>query len=216
MSARKIKISPDVADGYVKAFAEIAARIQKSIKASTPAAQLPVRMIVAGGAAQHFYTAARVSMDIDATLSKKMLLPADLDVPYVDSDGSTRVLYYDRQYNDTFSLIHENANDDSQPLALPGIDAAILDVRLFTPLDLAVSKISRFAEHDREDIKALARAGLIDAESVRQRAEEALAGYVGEQRRVKTSIRLACESIASPRATTKRDRQDWPPKWRSA
>jgi plasmid stabilization system protein ParE len=206
VSARKTKISPDVADGYVKAFAEIAARIQKSIKASTPAAQLPVRMFVAGGAAQHFYTAARVSMDIDATLSKKMLLPADLDVPYVDNDGSTRVLYYDRQYNDTFALIHENANDDSQPLALPGIDAAILDVRLFTPLDLAVSKLSRFAEHDQEDIKALARAGLIDAASVKQRAEEALAGYVGEQRRVKTSIRLACESIANSRASMKRGR----------
>ena len=66
-----------------------------------------------------------------------------------------------------------------------------------TPGDLAVSKISRFAERDQEDIKALARLGLIGAESVRQRALEALAYYVGEQRRMKTSIRLACELIDS-------------------
>ncbi len=204
MSQKKVKLAPDVADGYLKAFAEIAGRIQKTIKTSATAAALPVRMIVAGGAAQHFYTAARVSMDIDATLSKKVLLPADLDVPYVDVDGTTRVLYYDRQYNDTFALIHEDANEDSRTLSLPGIDAAILDVRLFAPVDLAVSKISRFAEHDQEDIAALARHGLIDAESVRLRAEEALAGYVGEQRRVKLSIRLACELIDKYRASMKR------------
>ena len=211
MSGKKVKPAPDVADGYVKAFAEIASRIQKTIKASTQAKQRPVRMIVAGGAAQHLYTAARVSMDIDATLSRKVLLPADLDVPYVDTDGTTRVLYYDRQYNDTHALIHENADEDSRPLTLPGIDTAILDVCLLTPVDLAVSKISRFAEHDQEDIKALARLGLIDAESVRQRALEALADYVGEQRRVKTSIRLACAlidniAIEKKRVSTKRRR----------
>ena len=206
MSGKKVKPAPDVADGYVKAFAEIAGRIQKTIKASAHASQLPIRMIVAGGAAQHFYTAARVSMDIDATLSRKILLPDDLDVPYVEADGTTRILYYDRQYNDTFALIHENADADSRPLALPGIDASILDVRLFAPVDLAVSKISRFAEHDQEDIAALAHHGLIDAESVRHRAEEALGGYVGERRRVKTSIRLACELIEKNHVQTKRGR----------
>ncbi len=203
MSGKKVRPAPDVADGYVNAFAEIAGRIQKTIKASAHASQLPVRMIVAGGAAQHFYTAARVSMDIDATLSTRILLPDDLDVPYVEADGTTRILYYDRQYNDTFALIHENADADSRPIALPGIDAAILDVRLFAPVDLAVSKISRFADHDQEDIAALARHGLIDAESVRLRAEEALGGYVGERRRVKTAIRLACELIEKSLASRK-------------
>lgn len=195
MSRKPVKLAAGVDDGYVQAFAEIASRLQKTIKASAAKSQLPVRMIVAGGAAMHFYTAARVSTDIDATLSKRVLLPADLDVAYNSADGTTRVLYYDRQYNDTFALIHEDANNDSLPLALPGIDAAILDVRLFTPVDLAVSKISRFAEHDQEDIKSLARCALIDAESVRIRAEDALVGYVGEMQRVKTSIKLACTMI---------------------
>jgi hypothetical protein len=201
---KPVKPAPDVTDEYVRAFAEIASRIQKTIKAGAQSSVLPVRMVVAGGAAQHFYTAARVSTDIDATLSKRILLPPDLDVPYRDVDGSPRVLYFDRQYNDTFALTHEDAESDSRPLALPGIDARVLDVRLLAPVDLAVSKISRFAEHDQTDIAALARFGLIDAPSVRARAEEALGGYIGDISRIKTSIRLACALIEKSRAPMKR------------
>jgi hypothetical protein len=196
---KPVKPAPDVTGEYVRAFAEIASRIQKTIRAGTQGSALPVRMVVAGGAAQHFYTAARVSTDIDATLSKRILLPPDLDVPYRDVDGSPRVLYFDRQYNDTFALMHEDADDDSRPLALPGIDARILDVRLLAPVDLAVSKIARFAEHDQADIAALASFGLIDAASVRARAEEALGGYIGDMNRIKTSIRLACALIENSR-----------------
>jgi plasmid stabilization system protein ParE len=192
---KPVKPAPNVTDEYVRAFAEIASRIQKVIKAGAPHSALPVRMIVAGGAAQHFYTAARVSVDIDATLSKRMMLPPDLEVPYRDADGSPRVLYFDRQYNDSFALMHEDANASARPLALPGIDAKVLDVRLLTPVDLAVSKISRFAEHDQSDIAALARAGLIDAASVRTRAEEAMGGYIGDMKRIANSIELACKLI---------------------
>jgi len=56
------------------------------------------------------------------------------------------------------------------------------------PIVQAVSKISRLAEHDRGDIVALARRGLVDAKRVRQRAEEALTGYVGGLERLRTSV----------------------------
>jgi len=77
-------------------------------------------------------------------------------------------------------------------LTLAGIDARGLDVRLLTPLDLAVSKLSRFSEQDRNDIATLARRGLIDAPTLRRRAQQALAGYVGDVDRVRGSIELAC------------------------
>jgi hypothetical protein len=201
---KAVKLAPNVTAEYVRAFAEIAKRIQKAIKAGAQGSALPVRMVVAGGAAQHFYTAARVSTDIDATLSKRMMLPPDLDVPYMDADGSPRVLYFDRQYNDTFALMHEDADDDSRPLVLHGIDAKVLDVRLLAPVDLAVSKISRFAEHDQADIAALAQFGLIDAPTVRARAEEALGGYIGDMKRVTNSIRMACALIEKSTAQSKR------------
>ena len=63
------------------------------------------------------------------------------------------------------------------------------------PIVQAVSKIRRLAEHDRGDIVALARRGLIDAKRVRQRAEEALTGYVGDLERLRTSVEIALRLI---------------------
>jgi len=65
------------------------------------------------------------------------------------------------------------------------------------PLDLAVSKLSRFSEQDRLDIRALARERLIDATHLRRRAEEALPDYVGNLDRIKTSIDIACRLVAA-------------------
>jgi len=87
--------------------------------------------------------------------------------------------------------LHEDAYDDALSIELAGIDATRLDVRLLNPLDLAVSKLSRFELHDQDDIRALARAGLVDAGSLRRRAEEALPRYVGDVQRVRNSIALA-------------------------
>ena len=228
---------------YLKAFAEIVSRIQRSVSPGTartersrgakstpqhPAAMnakglpatkaeglpatkaegLPIAMYVAGGAAQLFYTGARVSEDIDASFSRRILLPDNLEVAYVDADGAARMLYFDRQYNESFALLHEDVHDDSLPVKIDGVDSAILDVRAFAPVDLAVSKIARFADHDQDDIRALARAGLIMADEVRERAEQALGNYVGNLASVKTSIRLACalvrENQAARRARIRR------------
>ena len=81
------------------------------------------------------------------------------------------------------------------PIKIDGIDPAIVDVRAFAPVDLAVSKIARFAQHDQEDMRALAHAGLITADEVRVRAEQALGNYVGNLASVRTSIELACKLI---------------------
>lgn len=179
---------------YVAAFAEIVARIARPLT-GLPRRILPVRMYVAGGAAMHFYTGERTSKDIDAVFSHRIVLPDDLEVAYRDSDGGARLLYFDRQYNDTFSLMHENAQDDSVPLALKDIDPEVLDVRLLSALDLAVSKISRFGRSDREDMMSLARHGLIRSAQLRKRAEEAVQAYVGNLDTLRASIDLACRIV---------------------
>jgi hypothetical protein len=179
---------------YVEAFRQIVARIAGALD-HAPASALPVKMYVAGGAALHFYTGERVSRDIDAVFSRRIALPDDLDIAYRDADGAARLLYFDRQYNDTLSLMHEDAHDDSIPLSLQGIDAGVLDVRLLAPLDLAVSKISRFSERDRDDIASLARHQHITSAGLRRRALEALAGYIGSTDRVRGSIELACRIV---------------------
>jgi hypothetical protein len=176
---------------YVEAFRQIVVRIMAALK-DVPESALPIKMYVAGGAALHFYTGERVSRDVDAVFSRRIALPDDLEIAYRDADGAARLLYFDRQYNDTLSLMHEEAHEDSIPLSLDGIDAGILDVRLLAPLDLAVSKLSRFSERDRSDIASLARHQHISSAALRRRAHEALAGYVGSIDRVRGSIELAC------------------------
>ena len=186
---------------YLLAFRELAARIAASLK-DVPRGALPIRMYVAGGAALHFHTGERVSVDVDAVFSRRIALPDGLDVAYRDADGAARLLYFDRQYNDTLGLVHEDAHDDSIPLTLDGIDPGVLDVRILTPIDLAVSKIGRFSEQDRADIAALARRGLVNPSKLEKRALEALEGYVGDTQRLRGNIASAVKIIAGDRPKT--------------
>lgn len=179
---------------FLAAFREVAARIAATL-ANLPKRSLPVRMYVAGGAALHLYTGQRLSDDIDASFSHRIALPEDLDVAYEGADGTAQLLYFDRQYNDTLGLLHEDAYDESRSFALEGVDPAVLDVRLLTPLDLAVSKLSRFSDQDRDDILALARLKLIDSATLRNRATDALSNYVGDTARVQGAIEVACRIV---------------------
>ena len=179
---------------YLAAFTELVQRIAAPLGV-LPRRSLPIKMYVAGGAAIHFYTGERVSNDVDAVFSKRIVLPSDLEVTYQDLDGAARLLYFDRQYNDALALMHEDARDDSVPLTLKGIDASILDVRLLAALDLAVSKIGRFSSQDRDDITTLGRHGLIKSAGLRRRAEQATENYVGNLDTIKSSIKLACRIV---------------------
>jgi hypothetical protein len=184
---------------YMEAFAEIMSRIQKSFDRR----KKPVAVYVAGGAALHLYTGARFSGDIDAHIDvNRYLLPDNLEVTYEGPDGRPRHLYFDTSYNESFALLHEDVHRDSLSIQVPGVDPRILDVRLFSPVDLAVSKLARFEAHDQEDIQAIALAGLMTQAQFRQRAEEALTGYSGVVDRVRSSLDLACKMLAKLPAPT--------------
>jgi Nucleotidyltransferase of unknown function (DUF6036) len=197
---------------FVAAFRDLAERIQSAV-ASTPKQALPIQMFVAGGAALHLYTGARVTTDIDAAFSHRIALPGTLDTSYEDADGAARWLHLDPNYNDTLALMHEDARDDALPLALAGIDPKVLDIRLLTPTDLAVSKVARFNDIDRTDIETLARRGLITAAAFRRRAEEAIGGYVGDLTRLRGSIEQAANLIAD--LARRQEPRRPPPKSRS-
>jgi hypothetical protein len=181
---------PSARPEYLDAFREIVARIERAL-ADAPRRRLPLKMYVAGDAAMHLYAGERVSEDIDAVFSRRVALPEDLEVSYRDPDGRARLLYFDRQYNETFGLLHEDAHQDAIALHLETVDPKVLDVRLLAPVDLAVSKIGRLSDQDRDDIAVLARRGLITSKALRERAEEAAAGYVGDLARLRNSIDIA-------------------------
>ncbi len=54
-----------------------------------------------------------------------------------------------------------------------------MQLNVLSPVDLAVSKISRASSRDLEDIRTLAADGLITAQSVRQRADQAMGYSIG-------------------------------------
>ena len=182
--------------GYLEAFARVAGKIASRLKGVDPKL-LPIKLYVAGGAALHLHTGSRVSVDIDGVFSRKVVIDDDLEASYRDADGRVRVLYYERNYND--SLMHDHAQADSGRVDLAGVDGKVLEVRVLSPLDLAVSKLLLFSDQDREDIELLAREKLIDAKPLRKRAEEALGGYVGDVASVRTTIDVACRLVEAAR-----------------
>ena len=147
-----------------------------------------VNVYLAGGMAVHLYTANRVTTDVDAEFGGRLILPNDLMVEVTLEDGSPQVVYLDTNYNPTFALLHPDYLDDALPVDL-GLQQ--LQVRVLSPVDLAVSKIARLADNDKEDIAALVRHGLTNADEIEQRANAALAGYIGGQAMLRLNLRDA-------------------------
>lgn len=199
-------IIPNLDSPYGAALLELLKRIEAELRGLDKRA-LPVKMVIAGGAALHLHTSTRATEDVDATFSRRVLFGQDIEIAYRDADGRAALLYLDRNYNDTLGLMHEDADDDAMSVDIKAIDRMVLDVRALTPLDLAVSKLSRFSDQDREDILLLAQRKLINAKSLRQRAEAALGGYVGNVTPVRNTINIACRLIESMNPGTKPSRK---------
>lgn len=174
----------------------------------------PIKMYLAGGVAVNFYCGTRYTEDVDASFSRRLVLPQDLTVNYARADGSQAFIYFDHNYNTSLALIHEDFEMDSREWTGIGNEGRKVELRVFSPVDLAVSKIGRFSPRDREDIKAIAAEGLVNANQLRSRANQALLNFVGNKRALLTSIDLACRDISlDPTLENIREisRLDWAP-----
>lgn len=171
---------------YWRAVVALFARIGETLPAAMP---LPVRAIVVGGAAVHVHTQLRVSKDVEAIFSHRILLPQDLMVRYTDEAGLPRQVVYDYNYFSDLGVLHPDYDRDAMILGRVAERPLLLGV--LAPVDLAVSKIARFQDQDRADIAALARHGLLDGAAFQTRVEEALDHYVGDARWVRYNLRDA-------------------------
>jgi hypothetical protein len=142
----------------------------------------PIDMVIAGGMAIHLYTAARVTTDVDAEFSKRILLPSDLIVETKNGD----MLYLDASYNSSFALMHEDYLQDAVPVPV-GTD--LVHVFVLSPLDLVISKIARYSGPDATDIEEIISRFQIPAAEIERRAEEALGGYVGNSNYLRMNLR---------------------------
>ncbi len=123
---------------------------------------------------------------VDAEFESQLHLP-EVVVTYTDDTGEEKSLHLDQNYRQSLGPIQEGYVDRANPLPMnaPGFDLHIL-----APVDLIISKLGRFAEHDRHDIRSLIAAGLTDPVKFRELALDSIKTYVGNTRGLRTSIDL--------------------------
>jgi hypothetical protein len=173
----------------------------------------PIGVYLAGGIAVHLYTGTRVTTDIDAEFTRRIVFPPDLAVNVTLEDGAQKLVYLDGNYNSTFGLMHEDYIADAIPIDL-GLNKFL--VHVLAPVDLAVSKIARLADSDKEDIAELARAGLITATAIEERAREAAKYCAAPPALLEYNIRDAVEiarkaQVDKPREQPLENRRWLPP-----
>ena len=174
-----------------QAVGEIIHRISSAL----PELKEPVKMYLAGGMAVNFYTGYRPTVDIDASFSHRLLLPKaeNLVVSYEGADGKPKVVYFDMNYNTSFALMHPDFEKDSYRVEGNEFQDSKIELHIVAPVDLALSKIARLEENDKEDIAALARNNLIDPMSLEDRAAIAMGYYIGDQSMLLLNLKEAVE-----------------------
>jgi hypothetical protein len=156
----------------------------------------PITMYLAGGMAVNFYCGTRYTEDVDAFYTRRVHV-GPCEVGYRHRDGKPSFLYLDNNYNPTFGLLHEHHDRDAVEWQGIGNERRKIHLFVLSPVDLAVTKVSRYSPQDREDILALASVGLFSADQLRNRATEALVDFVGDRAPVMTSIDLICRQISA-------------------
>jgi hypothetical protein len=152
-------------------------------------------MYLAGGLGVNYYCGTRYTEDVDASFSRRFVLPRNLTVNYRRPDGTEAFIYFDYNYNTSLTLLHDDFESDSREWVGIGNEGRKVELRVLAPLDLAVSKIPRLSSRDREDILALASARLFSADQLRKRALDAVANFIGNKQPLLNSIEIICREV---------------------
>lgn len=175
------------------AVGEIIHRISEAL----PDLENPIKMFLAGGMAVNFYTGSRPTTDVDASFSHRILLPKaeDLVVSYTDDDGKLKTVYFDMNYNTSFALMHPDFERDAYKVMGSEFVNGKIDLRILSPVDLAVSKLARFESNDKQDIADLARCKLLTTNGLINRANSALEYFIGRPEMLQFNLRDAVSLI---------------------
>ena len=164
----------------------------------------PIHAWLAGGFAVHFHTGYRISDGVDIKWSHKFLIPPDMQTFEMDAPGSAAgvgIVVMDGSFTDVMGSFPPEWEERSREVHR--FDNLVLHV--IDPVDLAVSKVARFSERDREDIQVLAERGLIDPGTFAMRLKEAFDHFVGDMTLVQYNVRDAKEIVASAGIGAPRD-----------
>lgn len=160
----------------------------------------PLHAYLAGGVAVNYYTGHRMSDDVDMKWSHRFSIPPDLqifEVPNPDDPSDIRLVTMDGGFSDVMGSFPPEWEENSPEICRVGD----IVLHVMNPVDLAVSKVGRFQDRDREDIRELAAHGLIDPEKFEERVAEALDYFVGDTTFVKHNAADATEIVRNARST---------------
>lgn len=134
-----------------------ALNIMQQIRENIKKTDIQVDAYIAGGMAVSYWVGEeRISYDVDAILSHRIVLPnlsSELEI-----NGKTRNVIFNHNFNHSFFLKQENYRNRAT-------EVAIYDnfhVHVLAPVDLAIMKASRFVKRDIDDIELLIKNKLID------------------------------------------------------
>jgi Nucleotidyltransferase of unknown function (DUF6036) len=158
-----------------------------------------IRLLCIGGfALTMLYALPRVTGDVDVIA----IDPQTARLPLMELAGPGSPLY--RKYKVYLQFVAivtlpENYEDRLVEM-FPGCFA---NLRLYTldPYDLALSKLQRNAQRDRDDVRHLARMVSLDLDLLRERYETELEPYLAEEIAVRerNTLRLCIEAIEEER-----------------
>ena len=170
----------------------------------------PVHAYIAGGAAVNHHVGSGMSNYLDIKWSHRIAIPPDLQLFTIESDdpGTRQVIAIDGGFSDVLGSFPPDWEDRAATVAKAGD----IVIHVIDPIDLAVSKVARFQDRDREDIRQLAKAGLVDPAVFAARVKEALDFYVGDTTFVQLNARDAKMIVreAAPAPSQSKDSDDDP------
>ena len=137
------------------AFTGAVRRLIRAVEATFPPGfSGTVRCHVVGVCAIHLYTGYRASEGLDVLFRPGLVLADTPVATYTDESGRTSAVVLDRNYTDVLAVMHTDWIEDCWAWEQFGrVEAVVI-----APVDLAVSKVARFADSDRLDIAHLAGA----------------------------------------------------------
>ena len=136
-----------------------------------------------------------MSDDVGIEWSHRVPIPPDMqvfEVPDPDDPCGRHPVAMDGGFSDAMGSFPPDWGKRAREVHRAG-NIVIL---MIDPVDLAISKVARFSDRDREDIRQLAAHSLVDPLLFAERMEEALDCYVGDTTFVRRNFEEAKEIVA--------------------
>lgn len=150
-----------------------------------------ITIILTGGVAVSLYCASRLSKDVDAIFSQHIILPDTL-IRYTGPNNKPQTLSWGTNYSATIGLLHPDYEKDAIAL---NQNTGNFKLKVLSPVDLAVSKLGRYADNDQRDIHELYISGYLVPADLELRFSEAIPYYTGNLAQIYHNLRLALEGM---------------------